>query len=256
MPLAILESPRRRRRLARVGLLLVALGAAVGIVVWNPGAIDPAKDGPLTPGPEPEAAPEKAVRITPAIRREIGRTVDRFVATAVVRRNLDAAWELASPVMREGVTRREWQRGDLPVLPYPQRAIADVGWEVGYSFDRTVGIDVMVVPKQGSGESVLVYGAELTRSGKRWLVDSWIPRAVLGKATAPARRGDGQGGRSEGTEAVRPPLAFDDARLSAWWFLAPGFFLALLVFVPVALVVRGVRARRRADRTYREWTTG
>lgn len=237
------------------------LGAGAGIVAWNPGAIDPAEDGPLIRGgPEPEAQPERPLHITPAIRREIDRTVDRFVGTAVVRRNLDAAWELASPAMREGVSRREWRRGDLPVLPYPERAIENVDWHVGYSFDRTVGIDVMVMPKQGSGESVLVYAAELTQSGtgksRRWLVDSWIPRAVLGKATAPARRGDGQGGRAEGAEAARPPLAFDDARLSPWWFLAPGFFLALLLLVPLVLVVRGVRARRRADRTYRDWSTG
>jgi hypothetical protein len=256
--IALLESPRRRRRLARLGLLLVVFAVAAAILVLDPGATDPVKDGPLTRTPEPAAAPEKPLRITPAMRREIDRTVHRFVGTAVVRRNLDAAWELASPTMREGVTRRDWRRGDLPVLPYPEQAIENVDWNVGYSFDRTVGIDVMVVPKAGSGESVLVYAAELTETGagssRRWLVDSWIPRAVLGQATAPARRGDGQGGRTEGTEAARPPLAFDDARLSAWWFLAPGLFLALLLLVPIVLVVRSVRARRRADRTYREWS--
>jgi len=53
-----------------------------------------------------------------------------------------------------------------------------------------------------------------------------------------------------------PPLAFDDARLSAWWFLVPAFFLALLVLTPLALVVRGIRSRRRAEQAYREWRAG
>jgi hypothetical protein len=159
--------------------------------------------------------------------------------------------------MREGVSRRDWRRGDLPVQPYPERALQHVDWQVADAFNRTVVVEVMVMPKPRSGEPVLVYEAALTDHGRgdhRWLVDSWIPRATLGTATPPAARGDGQGGRTEGQEEqAEPQLIFDDARLSSWWFLLPAFFLALLLLTPLVLVLRGVVARRRAEREYRRW---
>jgi hypothetical protein len=255
---AVLSSPRRRRRLAWASTALIPIAAAVGLVLWNPGQVEPLRhENESPPGPEPRQAVEQPLPVTPAIRREIGATVESFVRTAVVRRDLDRAWTLASPVMREGVSRRDWRRGDLPVLPYPERALEHVDWSVASSFDRTVVVDVMVMPKEGSGESVLVYEAALTdhgRSGdRRWLVDTWIPRATLGAATPPAARGDGQGGRAEGNEEAQPQLAFDDARLSTWWFLVPAFIFALVLLTPLTLFLRGVLARRRAERDYRDW---
>jgi hypothetical protein len=252
-----LASPRRRRRLGQLAVVLVALSAAVGIVLWNPGAPDPLEEGPLTPV-GPEAAPAKPFRVTPAIRREVGATVELFVGTAVVRRNLDQAWALASPTMREGVTRRDWRRGELPVQPYPAKAIRHVDWRIIYAEGRTVGVDVMLLPKAGSGERTLVYSAELTerRAGgdRRWLVDSWIPTATLGGPALAAGQRGGQGASGEREEGqAEPQLAFDDARLSPWWFLVPGFFLVLLVLTPLVLGIRSALARRRADRKYRDW---
>jgi hypothetical protein len=255
--LAVLNSPRRRRQLAWSSTALIPIAAVVGLILWNPGGVEPLRhenEGP--PGPEPRQVVERPLPVTPAIRREVGATVESFVRTAVVRRNLDRAWSLASPAMREGVSRRDWRRGDLPVQPYPERALQHVDWSVAASFDRTVVVEVMVMPKERSGEPVLVYEAALTDHGRkgerRWLVDSWIPRATLGTATPPAARGDGQGGRAEGEEEqAEPQLIFDDARLSSWWFLLPAFFLALLVLTPLFLVVRGALAHRRAEREYR-----
>ena len=178
-------------------------------------------------------------------------TIDRFVASAVVRRNLDAAWELASPEMRAGVTRSDWNRGELPVVPYPAEAIEAVDWQLGYVDREAVIVDVMIQPKKESGERVQVYSAQLSRDeqGDGWLVDSWIPAATLGTSKPRARPAAEQPG-------VVPPLAFDNARLSPWWFLVPAFFLALLVLTPAVLVLRGWRSRRRADRAYREWNAG
>jgi hypothetical protein len=233
--------------------VLVALAAAAGIAIWNPGGVDPPKREVLertAPTLErPVAEPYAPLPVTAKTRREIDITVHRFVASAVVRRNLGAAWELASPEMREGVSRREWDRGDLPVVPYPADAIANVHWELGYVDRDAVLVDVMIQPRKASGERVQLYSAQLSRDdgGDRWLVDSWIPAATLG-TSAPQQTRE--------RPAVVPTLAFDDARLSAWWFLVPAFFLALLVLTPLVLFVRSVRTRRRAERAYREWKAG
>jgi hypothetical protein len=252
-----LASPRRRRRLTRIGLVVVALGAVAGIVIWNPGGLDPPKGAEPERVPptltRPRGEPYKPLTVTADTRREIDATVDRFVASAVARRNLDTAWELASPEMREGISRGEWERGELPVQPYPARAIAGVDWELGYVDLDAVIIDVMIQPRRGSGERVQVYSAQLSRADgdddERWLVDSWIPAATLG---GDQPRAQPAGERPPGV----PPLAFDDARLSAWWFLVPAFFLALMILTPLVLILRSVRTRRRAERNYREWKPG
>jgi hypothetical protein len=251
-----LASPRFRRRLARVGIALAAVAAAVGIVVWDPGGIDPpkqaARDRSAPVLERPTAEPSTPVPMTREARREIDATVHRFVESAVARRNLDSAWELASPEMRASVEREDWDRGELPVLPYPAAAIRAVDWQLGYVDREAVIVDVMIQPKSGSGERVQVYSAQLSyddAGGGRWLVDSWIPAATLG-ADEPRRAP-----RPDGPPLVNP-LAFDDARLSPWWFLVPAFFLALMVLTPLVLLLRGVRRRRQADRAYREWTAG
>jgi hypothetical protein len=250
-----LASPRRRRRLARVGLALVALAVASGIVVWDPGGIDPPKQTPIdrsAPVLERPANKSYALpRVTGEMRREIGATVDRFVATVVVRRDLDAGWRLASPEMREGVSRRQWDRGNLPVVPYPAEAVAAVDWQLGYVDGGAVVVDVMIQPTRSSGERVQIYSAQLSRDDRagRWLVDSWIPAAALGTIEPPVAPARGRPG-------AIPPLAFADARLSPWWFLVPAFLLALMVLTPIVLVLRGVRSRRRAERAYREWSAG
>lgn len=258
-----LASPRRRRQVARLSLAFVAAASAVGIVLWNPGRPEPLKEEALTPaGPEAAPEPAKPFRVTPEIRRQVGTTIEQFVSTAVVRRNLDEAWRLASPAMREGVSRRDWRRGDLPVLPYPAKAIRHVDWRITYAEGRTIGVDVMLLPKAGSGERTIVYAVELTgqeaRANRRWLVDSWIPAATLGGPATAGGQSGGQGGSGEREEAAdaEPQLAFDDARLSTWWFLVPGFFLALLLLTPLVLAIRSAIARRRADRHYRDWREG
>ena len=250
-----LASPRRRRRLARLGVALAVVAAVAGIVVWNPGSVDAPEQRPLErsaptlarPGSPPEYTP---LSITGETRQEIDATVDRFVASAVVRRDLDSAWELASPEMRAGVSRSEWDRGELPVVPFPPDAIAAVDWQLGYVDRDAVIVDVMIQPTRQSGERVQVYSAQLSRDADddQWLVDSWIPAATLGTSAPREASGD----RPSGI----PPLAFDDARLSPWWFLVPAFFLALMVLTPLVLILRGVRSRRRAERAYREWSAG
>ena len=108
----------------------------------------------------------------------------------------------------------------------------------------TVGVDVMLLPKAGSGERTIVYSVELTRSGRRR--GPAVARRLLDPGRD-ARRADATAGgqpagraerRARGRPRPQPQLAFDDARLSTWWFLVPGFFLALLVLTPLVLVPR------------------
>ena len=113
-----------------------------------------------------------------------------------------------------------------------------------------IGIDVLLQPKDGSGERALVYSAELTLTKGRWLVDQWFPRATLGAAAAPAKAA---GKPKPG--AARPQL-YDHGKLDAGWLAVPLGVLSLLLLVPIVLLVRGRVRHRRADRAYRAHSVG
>src|ERR671937_1729345 len=59
-------------------------------------------------------APAGSVRLDP----KAARVAREFVATAVARRHLARAWELAAPDLKQGMTLAEWNTGTIPVTPY------------------------------------------------------------------------------------------------------------------------------------------
>jgi hypothetical protein len=248
----VLSSPRRRRRVGwTVGVVVVlAVLVPLGIRFANTGQT---LETPIETGAGGQTTPSVAqLKVTPVVRRRVGDTVHRFVHTAVVREHLDAAWSLASPAMRAGVTHAAWLRGDLPVQPFPARALRRADWRLRYVSGRTLGIDVMVLPKVDSPQPVTVYSVELTAPGagapRHFLVDYWVPQATLGGGAPPPPPAKGGQGRPE----AAPESPFTKGKLGAEWFLVPGVFVFVLAGVLIALAVRGVLQRRRAERLWRE----
>jgi hypothetical protein len=248
----LLSSPRRRRRLGWTAAIVLPLAAIVVVSILY--GTSGSEDTPVAADTTGPAAPALAtIRVTPAVRRRVDETVQTFVRTAVIRRNLEAAWPLASPVMRQAVTRSEWLRGDLPVQPFPAKALRAADWRLRYRNERTLGIDVMIQPKPGSGAPVAVYSAELTAPGtgtpRRFLVDSWFPQTTLGAAAGPSEPG---GSKTETTAADDPQLAYDSGKLGAEWLLVPAAIALLALATLVGFGVRALVRARRAERRYRE----
>ena len=133
---------------------------------------------PLSDKPAQVLHTPKTVHVAPADRAEAERTVLEFVRTAVIRRDSGRAWDLATPHMRTGSTRADWERGFLPVPPYPANEFRDAGTTLEYSYRGILGFDVLVVPKRKTGPQV-VYACELHDLHGRWLVDSCVPRKTL-----------------------------------------------------------------------------
>ncbi len=230
--------------------VLVAAGVACAIVAvglvadQDPPPESAVERSPLTPtGPVPTP-----IRMTPAIRREVDAVIERFVRTAVVRRDPGSAWSIASPNLRAGSTLGDWRRGDLPAHPYPASALRAIDWRVVYREPDRLGVDVMLVPKARSSAAVSVSTAELTPIGRgadrRWLVDSWAPVATLGTGApaAPARTE---------TSVAAPDLAYDEGKLSPRWLLVPASLGLVLVLTLGAFALRASLRARRAERLYR-----
>jgi hypothetical protein len=244
-------SPRRRRRLGWATLALVALGAAAAVVVAlpEPKALPPDR---LEAGPPLER--ERPVQLTPAMRRGIAATLERFVPAAVGRKDAALAWQLAGPGLRAGTTRRDWLDGDLPVFPFPARATRFDQWEPAYAFRDRVGFDLMLMPRPETRRGPLAVSVDMARRGKRWLVDSWYVTAVFtGPDEKPWVAGapDYQAG-GYGADAAYNRPKFAKARLSPAWFAVPGGLFAIGLAVLAAFAIRSVRRDRRALAAYSE----
>jgi hypothetical protein len=263
--MSILHSYRWRRRIA-----FTAIGVGVAVpLIWlavrysDPGNPENA-NGPTVA----DYVPTKNVPFTPAQRRQVHQVLKQFIATAVVRKNVAQAWDIAGPTLKEGVTRKQWDKGNLPVIPYPA---LDKGWGnwsfVQYSYaegqKHTVGVEVFLFPKPNSGLSAMTADVEVFKSPKKhWLVDYWMPKRFHGppavanttkaKVTAKKLRErhavKAKAKSTAKTDAITAPQNTARAR-GAWWALPLGI-LVLVILLPLTMGVFVWYRNRKAERAY------
>jgi len=169
---SFLQSPRNQRRLLVAALVLLAVGVGVFtfVVFRNTG------DTTETFSTEPADIfkPEKSVGVDLAAKRIAGE----FIKTAVARKNLAASYDLVAPELRQGMTRKEWQTGNIPVVYYPTGDLELATFKVDRSYKNEVVWQVFMVPKPGSGTQPAVFYIGLKRSAEKapWKVFYWVPR--------------------------------------------------------------------------------
>ena len=237
----LLSSRRRRRKLGWITGLLALAGALTFVGLhWSNTGHD--YNAPFTTEPvQTVAAPPKAVPFTGKERDEVRQIAAHFVATAVIRRHLEESWELVTPSLKEGMTRAEWLRGEIPVVPYPADAVGLVKSKLDFSYPTRVGLRVGIFPKAGSKVRAQTFEIELVNvSGPdhpHWLVSYWAPVGGQGVPAAP----------SDGTDvAYSAPKG-----IGAVWLLVPvGMVLGSLLVLIATLAVRGHMRRVRAERRY------
>lgn len=187
--------------------------------------------------PNPKADP-----FTPAERRQVRAVATRFIQTAVFREQIDDSWEITTATLRQGLTRKAWAGGRIPVVPYPGDAVAEIRWRVNYSYARTIGLKVAIYPKAGAGVDRQVFDIELQNTGTeqrpRWLVSLWAPSggpqlAASAPSGPPVRIGTSHG-------SIRPV-----------WLLAPvGLIVGSMLVLLGWLALRGWIRSTRASRAY------
>ena len=128
----------------------------------------------FTGGSTPKPPPHVRSTLLPVERR----IALEFVHTAVARKNLARAWDIAAPELKGGTTREEWLAGTMPVVPYPV-AKANVALRVVDSFEDVAHLNVVFTPKPGTDASQQTFELDLRNDGKRWLVSVWQPAATI-----------------------------------------------------------------------------
>ena len=245
---AILQSYRWRRRFAWTGGSLAVAVAIVLLIVFLPkGSVE--EHPGVRPGPVDDVSGVgHQVAVTRAQRRAVNETLVAFIRTGVTRDDPAAAWNLVTPAMRAGVSRADWNDGQLPVTPYPARIAKRPEWSVLTSFKGDLTVDLLLQPKTGAKQGPIAFAVELkqARDG-RWLIDSMAPEHVFAPAEPP----------SAAQKAPKPlPKNFKPeyarGRLSPLWFVIPGAVLGLIILVPLLIALLAWRRNRAIERRYRQ----
>jgi hypothetical protein len=183
-----------------------------------------------------------AAGISPANRRAINATLDTFVNHAVKRQDVGAAYFVVTPNLRNGMSLKEWKKGDIPAYPYPARGTTFHQWTFSYRDGNELGINLMLMPRKGSKLGPYAFEVSLIHQGRRWLVDTFQPQATFAptdaktaKVTAVSDFAPGQPAEGEA----------GPTHISSKWAFVPFILLGvLLVVLAGAALVATTRNRR------------
>ncbi len=169
----ILSSPRAQRRLIWIsgGVFVVGLIVFISVFVLR------GSSGYHSPiSSKPAAAAPKQIKAPPdPAAYKVGR---KFMETAVLRKNLDAAYPLVNNEIKGGLTKKQWETGNIPVIGYPADNTKTAGFTVLWSYKTQMMLVVDLVAKPGSDvRPHLPFFLGLVRAGGkpngRWLVNYW-----------------------------------------------------------------------------------
>ena len=168
------RSARARRRAGIALAVMLAGGLVTTFVVLIPNTTR-RLNTPISSVPAQTVSRERPVPPDP-VSKTIGR---KFIETAVLRKNLDWAYDHVHSYLKGRETRAEWDSGNIAVIPYPAVNAATTAFLVDYSYRTEVLYEVELNAKAGSGIRPMLFFLGLRRQGDRptgrWLVSYWQP---------------------------------------------------------------------------------
>ena len=115
-------------------------------------------------------------RPTASEQKQILATISLFISTSVARHHPERSFEIVDPGLREGMTKKEWSRGTIPVVPFPAAGVDLIQFQ---QFRGDIAlIEVLLEPAKGSGLVRKTFQIQLHRSPlQKWLVRRGCRRA-------------------------------------------------------------------------------
>lgn len=162
---------------------------AAGIALFLALVVFPSHSGatrPTAPAAAAKVQPKAKAKVQPkakpvpasAAAIAVGR---RFIESAVLRKNLASSYSLVTSALNGGLTKQQWETGNIPVTPFPAGNAATTAFQVMYSHRTSVLFQLMLVERAGAkvNPPELKFRLGLERAGGkpngRWLVDYWQP---------------------------------------------------------------------------------
>lgn len=159
---------------------MLAAGIVAVMILFFRNTADPAPERLTNKPATLIQSPGRKVELS----REARRVAGQFILTAVGRNNLAASWPLVHPALKQGMSRKEWLTGDIPVQYYPVNTLEVAPMHIEESYERSAMLQVALLPKKGANikPQVFFLGLKKIGNGKsaRWLVDYWAPYSSPG----------------------------------------------------------------------------
>jgi hypothetical protein len=179
-----LSSPRMQQRLLWISAAVLLVGVAVFLGVFlSRGSSTPAAVTNISTVGSPPAHKTKPAanhtKVPPSSDAfKVART---FLETAVLRKNLDAAYGIVAPDIKGGMSLAQWRKGNIAVQPYPAMNAKTAKFHVTESHPNQVFAQVVLYPRKGSGVNrPLAFNLGVHRvGGKRWVVNYWFPEPQI-----------------------------------------------------------------------------
>lgn len=171
----LLSSPRAQRRFLWISgaVLMIGLIVFLAAFAWRGSSGIHAK---ISNTPAQQAP--KLVKAKPDPK---AYTVARkFMETAVLRKHLSAAYNLAGPDIKGGMTLKQWDKGNISVMGYPAGNVKTAGFTVVSSYKKQMMLLVDLVARPGTDvRPHLPFWLGLVRAHNKpnghWLVNYWLP---------------------------------------------------------------------------------
>jgi hypothetical protein len=162
----------KRNQFWRAVLPVAALACAAlaGLLVYNAfvGTKGVAEKSFGTTYPVPPKP--KTVKFTDA-ERAVAR---KFIQTAVARKNLDQAYAISGPGVRQGQTLKEFMKGTIAVVPYLVNDGTIARLAIDQSYANSAQIEVFMDTK---GQRGRIFFMDLIKAKDgKWYVNAWSPR--------------------------------------------------------------------------------
>lgn len=138
-------SPRNQRRLLWLSGGVFGIGLIVFISVFvlrgSPGPSSPISTVPAQTAPKQVKAPPDP---------QAFKVARKFIETAVLRKNLDAAYPIVNSEIKGGLSKKQWETGNIPVIGYPAGNSKTAAFQVLWSYKTQLMTVVDLVAKKGS----------------------------------------------------------------------------------------------------------
>jgi hypothetical protein len=264
----VLATRRSRRRLT-IAAVMVVVAVPLGFLAIrysSPGSEQSAKGPYLSDAfyRQPKHAP-----FTAAKRRAVSAVLAKFISGAVSKHDLPGTWDLAGPDLRQGITRKDWLEGQIPVVPFAASKRGQGKWSVvNYSYTNKVGLELLMFPEHRNGQLATVEAEVVRGKDDRWRVNYWMITKLHGPGSAAAadsasamsegppnvHKLPGKKKRAEASAASResaPDPTGGVAHLNAAWLFVP---LGIVGLALVALLGLGISAWIRNRREAAAWS--
>jgi hypothetical protein len=265
--MSVLSSRRSRRRLTIAAVLaVVAIPLSYLAVHYSTSGSPRNANGPYVSDAfyrEPKHVPFTAEK-----RSAVSAVLAKFISGAVSKRDLAGTWDLAGPDLRQGITREDWLKGQIPIVPFAASKRGRGKWSlVNYSYTNKVGLELLMFPEHRNGQLATVETDVVRGRDGNWRVNYWMITKLHGPGSAaaadsasamsegppnvhklPGKKKHGQAATSQREAAgeAAPDPTGGVAHLGAKWFLVP---LGIVVLAVLALLGLGISAWVRNRRS-------